>query len=440
MEGLIMAAQIILSLSILVGVHEAGHMFAAKFFGMRVEQFSIGFPPKVFGVKYGETEYTFGAIPLGGFVKISGMIDESMDMDAMAEEPKDYEFRSKPAWQRLIVMLGGIVVNVVVGVLIFIGLALAYGAQYLPKEELNKHGIMAFELAEKIGLKTGDIITEVNGNDYERFMDLRGSDALLNDNAYYTVQRGGREIRVDIPSNLIEELSDINNPKRFIEPLRPFEVGMISPSSEADKVGLEAGDKIVEVGGVPVIYFHEFELEKKKHAGKEVELSILRGTEPLQFTVNLDSSATVGFQVKDLLDFKSEEYGFAEAVQIGTVDAFDAVWLNIKGLGKLVSGDIDPRKSMMGPIGIARIFGGTWDWHRFWNLTGMLSMILAFMNLLPIPALDGGHVVFLMYEIVSGRKPSDKFLENAQKVGMVMLLALMVFVFGNDIWNLPIFN
>ena len=315
-------------------------------------------------------------------------------------------------------------------------MALTFGEQYLPKAELNKHGILALELGEKIGLNTGDIITEVNGKDYERFMDLRGSEALLSDNAYYTVQRGGSEIRVDIPSDLIEDLSDMNNPKRFIEPLIPFDVGMISPSSEADKVGLEEGDKIVGVGGVPVVYFHKFEEEKRKHAGQEVDLSILRGDEALNFTVSLDSSATVGFQANILLDFKSDEYGFGEAAKIGTSNAFAAVWLNIKGLGKMVSGDIDPRKSMMGPIGIARIFGGTWDWERFWRLTGMLSMILAFMNLLPIPALDGGHVVFLMYEIVSGRKPSDKFLENAQKVGMVMLLALMVFVFGNDIWNL----
>ena len=436
MEGLIMAAQIILSLSILVGVHEAGHMFAAKFFGMKVEQFSIGFPPKIFGVKYGETEYTFGAIPLGGYVKISGMIDESMDLEAMAEEPKEYEFRAKPAWQRLIVMLGGIIVNVIVGVIIFIGLALAYGEQFLPKEELNKHGIIAYELGQSIGLKTGDVILDVNGEDYERFVDLRGSNALLTDNAYYTVQRNGNVLKVDIPSDLIEELSDIKNPKRFIAPLIPFEVGMISPSSEADKVGLEEGDRIVGVGGVEVTFFHEFEEEKMKHAGSEVELSVLRGDENLSFTVDLDSSGMVGFQRVMLLDFKSEEYGFGEAVKIGSANAFSAVWLNIKGLGKMVSGDIDPRKSMMGPIGIARIFGGTWNWERFWNLTGMLSMILAFMNLLPIPALDGGHVVFLMYEIVSGRKPSDRFLENAQKVGMVMLLGLMVFVFGNDIWNL----
>ena len=436
MEGLIMAAQIILSLSILVGVHEAGHMFAAKFFGMRVEQFSIGFPPKIFGVKYGETEYTFGAIPLGGFVKISGMIDESMDMDAMNEEPKEYEFRTKPAWQRLIVMLGGIIVNVVVGVLIFTALVYSYGEQYFPKEEVNKYGIVAHEIAQGIGLKSGDIIIDISGKDYDRFSDLMGSDALLSDNAYYTVQRGTEKLKIEIPSNIIEDISDRSKAGQFMEPRFPFEVGAISPSSAADKVGLESGDKIIAVGGVKVDYFDQFEEQKHKHAGSRVELSILRGNENLSLTVDLDSSATVGFQAIPLLKLKTEQYGIIKSAQIGSEQAFAAVWLNIKGLGKVFSGDIDPRKALSGPIGIARIFGGTWDWYRFWNLTGMLSMVLAFMNLLPIPALDGGHVVFLMYEIISGRKPSDKFLENAQKVGMAMLLALMVFVFGNDIWNL----
>lgn len=436
MEGIIMAAQIILSLSILVGVHEAGHMFAAKFFGMRVEQFSIGFPPRIFGVKYGETEYTIGAIPLGGFVKISGMIDESMDLEAMKEEPKEWEFRSKPAWQRLIVMLGGIIVNVITGVIIFIALVYAFGAQYYPKEEVNKYGIVADEIGRKIGLKTGDKIIDISGNDYERFTDLFGSEALLGNNAYYTVLRDGQKVRVDIPADLIEDLSEKKSIGNFIEPRFPFEVGDISPGSEADRVGLEKGDKIVAVGGTPVQYFDQFETEKKKFADKSVDLLVNRGGENLTFTVNLDESAMVGFQSVPLITFKSEEYGIAKSIQMGSAQAFSAVWVNIKGLGKVISGDIDPRKSLMGPIGIARVFGGTWDWERFWNLTGMLSMILAFMNLLPIPALDGGHVMFLMYEIVSGRKPSDKFLENAQKVGMVMLLALMVFVFGNDIFNL----
>ena len=431
-----MAAQIILSLSILVGLHEAGHMFAAKYFGMRVEQFSIGFPPKIFGVQYGETEYSIGAIPLGGFVKISGMIDESMDVEAMKEPPKDYEFRSKPAWQRLIVMMGGIIVNVITGIVIFIFLEYTYGDQFITSEEVNKNGIVAYELGQEIGLMTGDRIIAINGEEFVAFREVMGGRALLADDPYYTVMREGAEIRIDIPENLIEKLSDKNSAGRFIDVQYPFEVGNVSDSSEAARIGLLEGDRIVAVNEVPVAFFHEFEAEKQKYINDDLTLSILRNEQVQQFDIHLDETATVGFQAVRLIEISSVEYTFGEAIVKGTDRAFTAVWLNVKGLGKMLSGKIDPRKSMMGPIGIARVFGGTWDWKRFWNLTGLLSMILAFMNFLPIPALDGGHVMFLTYEIVSGRAPGDKFLEIAQKVGMVLLLALMAFVIGNDIWKL----
>ena len=431
-----MAAQIILSLSILVGLHEAGHMFAAKYFGMRVEQFSIGFPPKVFGVQYGETEYSLGAIPLGGFVKISGMIDESMDVEAMKEPAKDYEFRSKPAWQRLIVMMGGIVVNVITGIVIFIFLEYTYGDQFITAEEVNKHGIVAYELGQEIGLETGDRIIAINGEDFLAFREVMGGRTLLADDPYYTVMRNGTELHVDIPENLIEKLSDKNNIGKFIDPRYPFEVGMVSDGSEAARVGLQEGDRIVAVNEVSVAYFHEFEAEKQKYINDDVTISILRNEQLQKFDVHLDETAVIGFLPVRLVEISSVSYTFGEAIFKGTDRAFTAVWLNVKGLGKMLSGKIDPRKSMMGPIGIARVFGGTWDWKRFWNLTGLLSMILAFMNFLPIPALDGGHVMFLTYEIVSGRAPGDKFLEMAQKVGMVLLLALMAFVIGNDIWKL----
>ena len=431
-----MAAQIILSLSILVGLHEAGHMFAAKYFGMRVEQFSIGFPPKVFGVQYGETEYSIGAIPLGGFVKISGMIDESMDVEAMKEPAKDYEFRSKPAWQRLIVMMGGIIVNVITGIVIFILLEYSYGDQYFSKDEVNKNGIVAYDLGQDIGLATGDKIIEINGHDYVKFSDVIGGKTLLADDPYYTVIRGENEIRIDIPENLIEKLSDKNSIGNFVEPLLPFEVGEISPGSEASRVGLTTGDRIVGVNKVPINFYHEFEAEKQAHLNEDITLVIERLEQTLELDIHLDETGVVGFQRVPLLEASYVEYTFGEAIFKGTDRAFAAVWLNVKGLGKMLSGKIDPRKSMMGPIGIARVFGGTWDWQRFWNLTGMLSMILAFMNFLPIPALDGGHVMFLSYEIISGRAPGDKFLEAAQKVGMVLLLALMAFVIGNDIWKL----
>ena len=436
MEGIIMAAQIILSLSILVGLHEAGHMFAAKYFGMRVEQFSIGFPPKIFGVQYGETEYSIGAIPLGGFVKISGMIDESMDVDAMKEAPKDYEFRSKPAWQRLIVMMGGIIVNVITGIIIFIALEYTYGDQYFSKDDVNQYGIVANELAREVGLKTGDKILAVNGEDYSRLRDVISGNVLLADNPYYTVQRGSETLTIDLPEDLIEKLSDKNSFSRFIEPRYPFTVGEVSPGTEADKIGLETGDKILSIDGVNVEFYDEFETEKLKHLNEDAEMTILHDNEEKQLNFHLDDTGVIGFFAKPGINISYANYSFGESIVKGTDRAFMAVWLNIKGLGKMISGKIDPRKSMMGPIGIARVFGGTWDWQRFWNLTGMLSMILAFMNFLPIPALDGGHVMFLTYEIISGRAPGDKFLEMAQKVGMVLLLALMAFVIGNDIWKL----
>ena len=205
MEGLVMTAQIILSLSILVGLHEMGHLLAAKAFGMRVEQFSIGFPPKIFSFKYGETEYALSAIPLGGFVKISGMIDESMDVEAMKEPPKPYEFRSKPAWQRLIVMLGGIIVNVITGIVIFISLTYIYGDTFISNEAVNEHGgIVAYELGQELGLQTGDKIVKVNGKEVEDFSEILDPHVFMGDGAYYTVERNGKMVNIPIPGNFIE--------------------------------------------------------------------------------------------------------------------------------------------------------------------------------------------------------------------------------------------
>ena len=431
-----MAAQIILSLSILVGLHEAGHMVAAKFFGMRVEKYSIGFPPKIFAFTKGETEYSLGAIPLGGFVKISGMIDESMDKEAMKLPPKDYEFRSKPAWQRLIVMMGGIVVNVITGIIIFVALVYAYGEKFYTMEEVNKHGIEALAIGQEIGLQTGDRIVGINDEEVARFSDLTGGATLLGTDVYYNVVRGTEKLIVKIPDDLIEKLSDKKNVGLFIEPRLPFEVGQISNGSEAAEIGLQEGDKILALNGQPVPYFSEFEAEKTKYINEPFELEIEReGTREI-LTGTMPEDGIIGFLPVPLLESSFEEYSLGQAFGKGTDKAFNAVWINIKGLGKMISGKIDPTKSMMGPIGIARVFGGTWNWERFWNLTGLLSLILALMNFLPIPALDGGHVMFLSYEIVSGRSPGDKFMEVAQKAGMIFLLALMAFVIGNDIFKL----
>ena len=428
-----MTAQLLLGLSILVGLHEFGHLLAAKAFGMRVEKYSIGFPPKIWGFQYGETEYSIGAIPLGGFVKITGMIDESLDTESLGAEPQPWEFRAKPAWQRLIVMMGGIVVNVITGIVIFILLVFNYGESYISKEELNKYGIVAHELGREIGLKTGDKITKVNGKDYRKFNDLVSPELLLSNDAYYTVDRDGKEIKVEIPKGFLDKFSDQKS--SFLDYRFTFKVGPVQAGSPADKGGLEEGDKIGSINGVSVKFFDQLRDQLKANSGKEIQASILKESgekEVLTFMVGDDG--ILGFQPLQLLNFSHTEYTFGESMVKGTNQAFKVVWVNIVAFGKIFRGEVSASKSISGPIRIAQIFGGTWNWHKFWRNTGLLSMVLAFMNFLPIPALDGGHVVFLSYEIISGQKPSDKFLENAQKVGMILLLSIMVFAIFNDIF------
>jgi len=436
-----MIAQLILGLSILVGVHEFGHLLAAKAFGMRVEQFSIGFPPKIFSFKYGETEYALSAIPLGGFVKISGMIDESLDTKSLSKEPEPHEFRAKPAWQRLIVMLGGIIVNVIVGVIIFIFLQYGYGEDFIPKETITENGIYAYELAEDIGLKTGDKIMAVNGQDYKKFSDLSSPDVLLTNDSYYTVLRNGEEIKVSIPNDMLDRITDGNNRVDFIYPLVPFKIGAVAPQSNADMAGLTEGERITAINGEPVSYFQEFQQKLSEFKNEKIALGVKQGESITRIdSVLVDDEGKIGFAVDFEIDFAHQDFSFGESIAIGTKKAFGVVWTNIRAFGKIFRGEVSATKSLSGPIGIAQIFGGEWIWQKFWAICGLLSMVLAFMNLLPIPALDGGHVVFLSYEIISGRKPSDKFLENAQKVGMVLLLGLMAFAIFNDVFKLPFWD
>lgn len=439
MEGLIMTAQILLSLSILVAVHEMGHLLAAKYFGMRVEQFSIGFPPKIWSFKKGETEYALSAIPLGGYVKISGMIDESLDLEKMKKDPEPWEFRSKPAWQRLIVMLGGIIVNVVMGILIFVLLTWIVGDSYIPNAAVNANGgIHALELAEEIGLKTGDKILKINGNEFEDFAQIYNPDALLTSNAFYTIDRNGETLQIQIPSNFIENFNDKGKALSFALPRIAPVIGKIEEGSLADRLKLQIGDRFVSINGEAVTYYDDVDRLKKVGKNDSIIFSIQRGTEILSFNEFIGPDKIIGFKAKNDFNFElaTITYGLGESIVLGTQHAFGVVFTQLKAFKKLFSGELSFRKSMSGPIGIAQAYGGDWDWLRFWRMTGLLSMVLAFMNLLPIPALDGGHVVFLSYEIISGRKPSDKFLEIAQKAGMVFLLGLMVFIFANDIIKL----
>lgn len=431
-----MAGQIILALSILVGLHELGHLAAAKAFGMRVEQYFIGFPPKVFSLKRGETEYGIGAIPLGGFVKISGMIDESLDTDHLKGEPQPWEFRAKPAWQRLIVMLGGIIVNVLVGILIFVVMTYKNGNTFLATKDV-KYGIVAYDLAKEIGLQTGDKIIKVNGKPFADFGEIRSSDVFLGQNSSYTIDRNGKQEDIYIPNNFIEKLSDKKNAGLFIEPIQPFEVGEIAPGMPAEKAGLKEGDRITAVNGEPTPFYHQFQQAIKANPGKKVTLNVQRKNQTLTLTSGVTPEGLIGVGVKTLLPVTHQDYTIGQAIVVGTGRAFGVFFDQIKGFGKIFKGQIAPTKALSGPGKIARdLFGGVWIWDRFWLATALLSMALAFTNLLPIPALDGGHSVILLYEMVSGRKPSDKFIEVAQRVGMVFLLGLMAFVLFNDAFDI----
>ncbi|EMS35204.1 Membrane-associated zinc metalloprotease [Mariniradius saccharolyticus AK6] len=435
METLIMVAQLILGLSILVGLHELGHLLTAKMFGMRVEKFSIGFPPKIFGFKWGETEYSIGAVPLGGFVKISGMVDESMDTEQLSSEPQPWEFRSKPAWQRLIVMLGGIIVNVITGVLIFVVLVYQRGETYFSRDQVVENGIVAYDIAKGIGFQTGDKVLDINGQPYVSLSDLSSGEALLSSGGFYTVERNGETIQIEIPRGFINSFSNEESMGNFLSIRFPFTVGEVSKDGAAAKVGLQAGDKIVAVNGQPIQYFDELQGALAATKGKEAAILIEREGQKLEKMTPVSAEGTIGIQANSLLEPVVRKYSIGESISKGTAKAFGVVIVNAKALGKMFTGEVSA-KNVSGPIGMAKIYGSKWDWVKFWSITGLISMILAFMNLLPIPALDGGHVMFLLYEMISGQAPSDKFLENAQKVGMVLLLALMVFAIGNDILKL----
>ncbi|GAA0878794.1 RIP metalloprotease RseP [Algoriphagus jejuensis] len=437
METLIMVGQLLLGLSILVGLHELGHLLTAKMFGMRVEKFSIGFPPKIAGFQWGETEYSIGAIPLGGFVKISGMVDESVDTEQLAGPPQPWEFRSKPAWQRLIVMLGGIIVNVVTGILIFWALVYSNGETYYSSEQVKENGIVAYEYGESIGLKTGDKILDINGEPYTSISELTSGSALLSENGFYTVDRNGEILKIEIPRGFINTFNSEEAFTKFVGIRLPFEVGGVDPGSAAEAAGLRTGDKILAMNGQEIQYFDQLHASLQETANQSAEVVRQSGATIDTLTIAVNDEARMGFVASILTQPVKRNYGVGEALVKGTSRAFGVVIVNARALGKMFTGEVSA-KNVSGPIGMAKIYGASWDWGKFWGITGMISMILAFMNLLPIPALDGGHVMFLLYEMVSGRTPSDGFLENAQKVGMVILLALMVFAIGNDI--LKLFN
>jgi regulator of sigma E protease len=439
MTGLIMAAQLILGLSILVTLHELGHFLAARMFGIKVEKFYLFFDAwgiRLFRFKKGDCEYGIGWLPLGGYVKIAGMVDESLDKEAMALPPQPWEFRSKPAWQRLIVMVAGVVMNVILGIAIFSFSLLHYKQEYLPNAEV-KNGIYVYKLGEEIGLKNGDKITAIDGKNFERFDDVLSTRVLFG--ATLTVQRNGQLLEVVVPDNFYRRVNESGRWNFIGTGPLVYKVGTVTEDGTAVKAGIKEDDEIVAINGKSIATGDFISKELSANKSRTVSLSVERNKQPLELTVNVSDKGTIGIGYEPTARispaYKMQSYTLSSAFVFGTSDAVETLVSNAKGFKKLFKGEEKFNESVQGPIGIAQLYGGEWNWARFWVLTGLLSMVLAFMNILPIPALDGGHVVFLLIESVTRRKFSDAFMEKTQVVGMVLLLTLMVFVLGNDIWR-----
>jgi len=438
MEILIKVLQFFFSLSILVIVHEFGHFIAAKAFKTRVEKFYLFFNPwfSIFKFKYGETEYGLGWLPLGGYVKIAGMIDESMDKDQLNKPPQPWEFRSKPPWQRLIIMLGGVTMNIILAIVIYIGMLVTWGDEYLPTSEV-KYGIKVDSLAMETGLRDGDKILSIDNEYIENFNKIPEK-IILDDAKTIQVDRDGEILNLNIPEGFLSRLIKHKSPD-FISVRVPFEVADFTKNSAAKKAGFMLDDKMLAINDQPTKYFYDFFNELKLHKNEEITVTVLRKMDTIAIPVTVPEEGKLGIYQKPLdnyFEFSKVSYSVGEAIPAGVVKAYKGVGNYLKQLKLLFNPEVKAYESVGGFITIGNIFPSKWHWQSFWTLTAFLSIMLAILNVLPIPALDGGHVMFLMYEIITRRKPSDKFMEYAQVTGMVILFALLIFANGNDIVKL----
>ncbi|MGP8217767.1 MAG: RIP metalloprotease RseP [Bacteroidia bacterium] len=436
MDIIITISQFLLGLSILIIFHEAGHYCAARLFKIKVEKFYLFFDPwfSLFKFKKGDTEYGIGWLPLGGYVKIAGMIDESMDKEAMKQPPQPWEFRSKPGWQRLIVMVAGVTVNVLLAVAIYSMVLFVWGTEYLPTKNV-KYGIYCDSTATRIGLKNGDKILSVDGKEIENF-DKIPLTIVLEKAHSIQVMRDGQQQNIPINENDISII--LKNPLEFIQPQYPCEVDSVMPGMAAEKAGLKKGDLILKLDSLPTPYFQVFKAALVKDSNRDIMLTVNSGGQTKTLNAHVSNKGTLGFVQKNPSSYfqtVKQKYGVFECLPAGihlTIESFKSyikqvkVIFTVKGASQQVGG--------FGSIGKA--YGSVWIWQHFWSLTGFISIMLAFVNILPIPALDGGHAIFLIFEMITGRKPSDKFLEYAQWVGMILILALVIFSNGNDIFKL----
>ena len=434
---MIQALQFILSLSILIILHELGHFIPAKLFKTKVEKFYLFFDPwfSLFKFKRGETEYGIGWLPLGGYVKISGMIDESMDKEQMKLPPEPWEFRSKPAWQRLIIMVGGVTVNIILGILIYSMTLFVWGEEYLPTKNV-KYGIGCDSSAIKMGLKDGDKILSVNNKEVENFQKI-AFEIILNKGHNIQIERAGQKQEIGITEDAVSSI--IKAEGAFISPRIPTTtIDSVIQEMPADKAGLKKGDIVLMANSDTTHYFNELQRAIKGNASKKLDLLILRGKDTLNLSPIVADDGTIGISAPNnsqkFFELETINYGFFESFPAGFGKTVDISKNYIKQL-KIIFTVNNAYKSVGGFMSIGKQYSKTWDWERFWNFTGLLSIILAIMNILPIPALDGGHVMFLLYEIITRRKPNEKVMEYAQYAGMLLLLALLLYANGNDIFK-----
>jgi regulator of sigma E protease len=433
---LIKTAQLLLSLSILVVLHEFGHFMFARLFKTRVEKFYLFFDPwfSLFKVKKGETEYGIGWLPLGGYVKISGMIDESMDKEAMKLPPQPHEFRSKPAWQRLLIMLGGVTMNFLFAILIYIGIMYAWGEVFLPTENA-KFGITVNEVGKEIGFQNGDKILTLDNKYVESFTAIVPT-IVLDHVKTVQVERNGQKTDVEISD---ADLALMLKSKSVMIPRTPFDIKVekVEKGLPAEQAGLQKEDIFASVDGLKFEFYDEFTDYLATKKSESIQIEIIREGQRITKDVEVSDEGKIGFYVAynnpDIFEFKTVKYGFFESIPAGIKRGFQTTGDYLKQFRLFFKKETKAYESLGGFATIGNIFPGTWDWHSFWNMTAFISIILAIMNLLPIPALDGGHVMFLMGEMITGRKPGEKFLEYAQIGGMILLLALVLYANANDI-------
>ncbi len=434
MEILVKVVQFFICFTLLVGLHEFGHFITARIFKMRVDKFYIFFDPwfSLFKFKRGETEYGFGWLPLGGYCKIAGMIDESMDKEQLAQPAKPDEFRAKPAWQRFIVMVAGVAMNIILAITIYIGVCYAWGESYLPTERVE-WGYDFNESGHTLGFEDGDKIISIDGEKIDDVALIVNRLLLSDDDRVVVVERNGAEQSLTIE---LEKLIEMRKEKSHLD-LLTIRMPFIVDSVEAEGAkALQSGDEVIAINGEPMASYAACRSAIQSHRGELIELTTLRGADTLNLSIPVSDEGVIGVLTRNPFVMESREYTLLESIPAGFRRAGSAISSYWDQLSLIFQPKTEMYRELGGFVAIGNMFSSVWNWQDFWLKTAFLSVILSIMNILPVPGLDGGHALFTLFEMVTGRKPSDKFLEMAQTIGMLLLFALLIYANGNDFYRL----